>query len=207
MLKIKICGLTRAADVDAAVAAGADLVGFNLACGPRRISLSRAIPLARRVPPGVAVVALFVDAAEPEILAAASALRCCTVQLAGDETPDLCERLGRRLRVIKTFRIGCAADLDAVDGHPADAYLLDAKVAGLRGGTGAAFDHRLLAGRRFARPLVLAGGLGPANVAAAVRAVHPWAVDAASGVESAPGLKDAARMRAFVRAARAPAGG
>jgi phosphoribosylanthranilate isomerase len=148
-------------------------------------------------------VALFVDAGEDAILAAVAATRCSAVQLHGDEPPELAERLRRRVIVIKAFRIASAADLERVRGYPADAFLLDAAVAGAHGGTGTAWDHRLLAGRELGVPLILAGGLTPANVAAAVIAVRPWAVDTASGVESAPGVKDAAMMRAFVSAANA----
>lgn len=204
-MRVKICGLTRAEDVRAALAAGADLLGFNLASGPRRLELDHAAALARQVPPGVTVVALFVDADAEQVLAAAARLRAAAVQLHGDEPPELAARLSARLPVIKAFRIGAPADLDAAVGYPADAYLLDARVPGRAGGTGTAWEHRWLAGRDLGRPCFLAGGLTPQNVAAAVRAARPWGVDAASGVESAPGIKDAARLAAFVAAARAAA--
>lgn len=200
---MKICGFTREQDVRDALDAGVDALGFNLARGPRRIDVARAAQLAALVPPLVQAVALFVDADEDAILAAIAATRCSAVQLHGDEPPELAERLRRRVIVIKAFRIAAAADLERVRGYPADAYLLDAAVAGAHGGTGTTWDHRLLAGRDLGAPLILAGGLTPANVAAAVAAARPWAVDTASGVESAPGVKDAAQMRAFVAAARA----
>lgn len=202
-MRVKVCGFTREQDVRDALGAGVDALGFNLARGPRRIDVARAAQLAALVPPLVQAVALFVDAAEDAILAAVAATRCSAVQLHGDEPPELAERLRRRVIVIKAFRIAVAADLERVRGYPADAYLLDAAVAGAHGGTGVAWDHRLLAGRELGAPLILAGGLTPANVAAAVAAVRPWAVDTASGVESAPGVKDAALMRAFVAAVRA----
>ncbi|MCS6970860.1 MAG: phosphoribosylanthranilate isomerase [Planctomycetes bacterium] len=201
-MRIKICGFTQEADVRAALAAGVDLIGLNLAHGPRRLSLAEAAALARLVPPGVGVVALFVDAGEEEILAAASRLRAAAVQLHGDEPPELAERLRARIPVIKAFRIGAAADLDAVIGYPADAYLLDARVAGSVGGTGRCWNYQWLAGRELGRPWFLAGGLTPETVAEAIQRTRPWGVDAASGVEAAPGRKDAERLRAFVTAAR-----
>jgi phosphoribosylanthranilate isomerase len=201
-MRVKICGFTREQDVQAALDAGVDALGFNLARGPRRIDLARAAQLAALVPPLVQAVALFVDADEATILAAVAATRCTVVQLHGDEPPELAASLRRRLPVLKAFRIAGPADLDRVRGYPADAYLLDAAVAGAHGGTGVAWDHGLLAGRDLGAPVVLAGGLTPANVAEAVALARPWAVDTASGVESAPGIKDAAAMRAFVVAAR-----
>lgn len=201
-MRVKICGFTRPQDVHDAVAAGADALGLNLARGPRRIELAHATALAALVPPLVHTVLLFVDAGEDDILAAAAATRCSAVQLHGDEPPELAERLRRRLPVIKAFRIAAAADLDRVRGYPADAYLLDASVPGAHGGTGTVWDHGLIAGRDLGAPVILAGGLHPGNVAAAIAVARPYAVDTASGVESAPALKDAARMRAFVAAAR-----
>ena len=200
---MKVCGFTREQDVRDALDAGVDALGFNLARGPRRIDVARAAQLVALVPPLIQAVALFVDADEDAILAAIAATRCSAVQLHGDEPPELAERLRRHVIVIKAFRIAAAADLERVRGYPADAYLLDAAVAGAHGGTGTSWDHRLLAGRDLGVPLILAGGLTPANVAAAITAARPWAVDTASGVESAPGVKDAAQMRAFVAAARA----
>lgn len=200
--RIKICGFTRPEDVDAAVALGVDLIGLNLARGPRRIDLERAVALAVRVPPGVGTVPLFVNADAEAILAAAAHLRCDCVQLHGDEPPALAARLRAHVRVIKAFRIATPSDLERARGYPADALLLDACVPGQVGGTGVAWDHRWLAGLDLGAPVLVAGGLTPATVATAIRATRPWGVDTASGVESAPGIKDAARMAAFVAAAR-----
>ncbi len=200
MPRVKFCGFTRPEDVRLAVDLGVDAIGLNLARGPRRIALDHAASLARLVPPLVSAVALFVDADEATILAALSATRCTAVQLHGHEPPELAERLRARVPVIKCFAISDAASLAAVRGYPADAYLLDAAVPGLSGGTGQSWDHRLLAGAVFDRPVVLAGGLKPGNVASACAAVKPWAVDTASGIESAPGVKDAGLMRAFLAA-------
>jgi phosphoribosylanthranilate isomerase len=204
--RVKFCGFTRAADVHAAVACGVHALGFNLARGPRRISLEQATALCRLVPPLVATVALFVDADEEGMLSAALSLRASAIQLHGHESPELCERLRRRLPVIKAFAVSGRASLEAVRGFPADAYLLDTASAGGSGGSGAAWDHRLLAGVELGRPLILAGGLDADNVAAAVRVTRPWAVDVASGVEASPGLKDPLRMAAFMAALREATG-
>ena len=201
-MKIKFCGFTRDEDVRAAIDLGVDAIGLNLARGPRRISLERAAELARLIPPLVTAVALFVDADDLTILAAMRATRCTAVQLHGNEPPELAERLRTRFPVIKAFAIKDAAALAAVRGYPADAYLLDAAVPGIAGGSGVAWDHHLLTGVTFDRPVILAGGLVPATVAAAVAATRPYGVDVASGIESAPGLKDVERMRAFMVACR-----
>ncbi len=204
--RVKFCGFTRAADVHAAVACGVHALGFNLARGPRRIGLEQAAELCRLVPPLVATVALFADADEEAMLSAAARLRASAIQLHGRESAELCERLRRRLPVIKAFAVTDRASLEAVRGFPADAYLLDTASAGGSGGSGSAWDHRLLAGLELGRPMILAGGLAPGNVAAAVRATGPWAVDVASGIESGPGLKDATRMAAFMAALAAASG-
>ena len=205
--RIKLCGFTRAEDIRVAVDLGVDLIGLNLARGPRKIGLDQAATLAREIPPGVAAVALFVDADEAEILRALAVTRCTVVQLHGQESPELAERLGRRVPVIRAASVASRADLQALHGYPADALLLDAAVPGQHGGTGTTWDHSLLAGIDLGRPIYLAGGLTPANVAAAVAAVRPFGVDAASGVESAPGRKDVAKMTAFVHAVRGTTSG
>jgi len=199
-VRIKFCGMTREADVDAAVRCGADALGFNLATGPRRIEVERARDLVRRVPPFVQTVALFVDADEATICAAMAATRCHVVQLHGDEPPELVAALARRFPVVQALRIAGAGDLEAIDESPADAVLLDAEVAGLRGGSGESWDHGLLAGRRVGKPWILAGGLDPENVAAAIAATGALAVATASGIEEAPGCKSAAKMDAFAAA-------
>ena len=201
-MKIKFCGFTRDQDVRAAVDLGVDAIGLNLARGPRRITPERAAELARLIPPFVTAVALFVDADDLTILEAMRVTRCTAVQLHGDEPPELAERLRTRFPVIKAFAVKDAAALAAVRGYPADAYLLDASVPGVAGGTGVAWDHHLLAGVAFDRPVILAGGMNPATVGAAVAATRPYGVDVASGIESAPGVKDAGAMRAFVAACR-----
>ena len=202
MTRIKLCGFTREGDVDAAVAAGVDALGFNFARGPRKIAPEQGRALVTRVPPYVQTAALFVDADEATIRAVLRATRCGSVQLHGDEPAELAARLRADLPVVKAARIATRADLERLAGYPADAFLLDAYVPGSHGGTGHAWDHALLAGVDLGAPVILAGGLSPATVGLAVRLVRPWAVDAASGVESAPGIKDPALIAAFVAAVR-----
>jgi phosphoribosylanthranilate isomerase len=202
MTRIKLCGFTRPEDVRAAVDLGVDAIGLNVARGPRKITIDQAAVLARLVPPGIAVVVLFVDADEAMVLDVLAHVRCQAVQLHGNEPPELAERLRVRVPVIKAVRVGSRADLEAARSYPADALLLDAAVPGQAGGTGALWDHDLLAGSDLGRPVYLAGGLTSSNVGAAIASTRPWAVDAASGVESAPGIKDPVRMAAFIDAVR-----
>lgn len=202
-IRTKICGLTRPEDVAVAVAAGVDALGFNFAGGPRLLSVEAARPLVARVPPFVARIGLFVDADYLVIRKQMTASGCTVVQLHGNEPAELARALAKEWPVIKAFRIRDAADLDRIAGYPADAYLLDAYVPGQAGGTGQAWDHRLLAERSLDRPVILAGGLRPDNVAAAIASCRPWAVDTASGVESEPGIKDPTAVRAFIDACSA----
>lgn len=203
--RIKLCGFTRVTDVKDAVAAGVDAIGLNFARGPRRITPEWGAELTKAIPPMVQAVALFVDATETDIRAVLATTRCSAVQLHGDEPPELAARLRRDLPVIKAARISSVADLERLRGYPADAFLLDACVPGAHGGTGHAWDHGLLAGIDLGAPLILAGGLTPSSVTAAISRVLPYGVDAASGIESAPGIKDPALMRAFVAAVLAAA--
>jgi len=199
--KIKFCGFTREADVRAAAEIGIDAIGLNLARGPRKITLDHAATLSRAIPPWIASVALFVDATESDILAAMSATRCTVVQLHGDEATELAESLRSRFPVIKAFAVRDSASVQRIHGYPADSYLLDAAVPGQVGGTGVAWDHRLVAGIRFDRPWMLAGGLRPDNAAAAALSGAD-ALDVSSGIEASPGIKDPGKMSAFVHAVR-----
>ena len=203
--RIKICGLTREADVAAAVAAGADAIGLVLyAKSPRSVSVARAAKLARGLPPFVMPVCLFVNAERALIDAALQAIPQALLQFHGDETPAECEAIHqatgrpwlRAARMVPGFAL-----LDFAAAHASAAgILLDAHVEGYGGG-GKAFDWSLVP-HNVPRPVVLSGGLNPANVTDGIRHVRPWAVDVSSGVESAKGLKDAALMRAFCDAVR-----
>lgn len=201
MMRVKICGITRPEDALAAAAAGADAIGLVFAESPRQVTVEQAAAILRVLPPFVTPVALFVDATADAVREVCGPLGIRTVQLHGDEPPAVAEALADCC-LVKAFRIGSAADIAAVAGYPAAAYLLDSRVAGRSGGTGTAFDWQLLRGVAWDKPVILAGGLNPGNVAQAVRKVRPYAVDTSSGVESAPGIKDAAKVQAFVAAAR-----
>lgn len=199
--RIKICGLTREADVDAAVTAGADAVGFVFyAKSPRAVTVARATELARRLPPFVTPVGLFVNAAPAEIAAACSAVPTLLLQFHGDESPADCEAHGRPY--LRAARMAPGLDLldFALRYRSACGLLLDAHVEGYGGG-GKVFDWSLVP-RSAPLPLVLSGGLNPANVADGVRQLRPWAVDVSSGVESAKGIKDADAIHRFCAAVR-----
>lgn len=199
--RIKICGLTREADVDAAVAAGADAIGFVLyAASPRAVTAARAGQLARRLPPFVTPVCLFVNAAADEIDAALQALPNALLQFHGDEDAQACDAAG--MPYLRAARMGPGFDLlDFASRFPdALGLLLDAHVDGFGGG-GKVFDWSLIPAG-VPRPVVLSGGLNPANVIDGVRHVRPWAVDVSSGVEVGKGLKDALLMRRFCEAVR-----
>ncbi len=202
--RIKVCGVTDPEGVRACLDAGIDAIGFNLARGPRRIDPERASELAALLPPFTTAVALVMDQPAETALALARSARCTVLQLHGDEPPETADWLRRRLPVIKAMALRGDGDADRLRDYPCDALLLDAPApAGIGGGTGQTWDWSRLAGLDLGgRPLVLAGGLRPDNAAAAVAVVRPWAVDVASGVESAPGRKDPAKVAAFAAAVR-----
>jgi len=199
--RIKICGLTRPEDVDAAVTAGADAVGFVFyPPSPRAVTPKIAAQLARRLPPFVASVGLFVNATEAEIEATLAEVPLDLLQFHGDETPTECERWQRPY--LKAVRVQPGLDLlqYATSFASARALLLDAFTEGY-GGNGQVFDWSLIPAG-FPMPFILSGGLTPENVGEAVRRVCPAAVDVSSGVEAAKGVKDHQRMAAFIEAAR-----
>ena len=202
--RIKICGLTREADVDAAVQAGADAIGFVLWAGSsRHVTVRRAAALAQRLPPFVMPVLLFVNAGPAEVRSGVEAVPGALLQFHGDESPQACVALSAGQPWMRAARMTGGFDLlDFGLCHPAArAILLDAHVEGY-GGAGKAFDWSLIP-PSVPFPVVLSGGLNPANVTEGVLRVRPWAVDVSSGVESAKGVKDAGLMRRFCDAVRA----
>jgi phosphoribosylanthranilate isomerase len=201
-VKVKICGLTRVADAVAAAEAGADLVGLMFyARSPRWVSLSDAAEISRALPPQILRVGVFVNPEVEEVFEAMQTCGLTLLQFHGEEAPEFCTQFG--LMSMKAFRVRDAASLDTLPSYRTDAWLLDAWSPAALGGTGERFNWDLaVAAKALGRPIFLAGGLTPENVAAAVRHVGPLGVDVSSGVESAPGRKDAAKMRAFIAAAR-----
>lgn len=199
--RIKLCGLTREADVDVAVEAGADALGFNFyAKSARYVSIERAAALVRRLPPFVTPVGLFVNATAEQVDAAVRAIPHLVLQFHGDETPQDCRAAERPY--LRAARM--APGLDLLDFarrfSDAQAILLDAHVEGYGGG-GKVFDWSLIPAS-VPSPVVLSGGLTAANVTDGILQVRPWAVDVSSGVESAKGIKDAQAIRRFCDAVR-----
>jgi phosphoribosylanthranilate isomerase len=207
--RFKICGITGLDDAQVAVEAGAWAVGLIFyARSPRACALPEAERIARALRRRVEVAGVFVNAPLDEVAAVADGVGLTIVQLHGDEGPAFCAEVARRTgaKVIKARRIATGADVAALAAYPTDFHLADTFVAPDRfGGTGEAFDWRLLRARRSPVPLVLSGGLTPANVGAAIAAARPFAVDTASGTEAEPGVKDPEKVRAFADAVRAAA--
>ncbi len=199
--RIKICGITREQDLDAAIDAGADAIGFVFyAPSARAVDARRAQVLARRLPAFVTPVGLFVNASHDEIEAAVQAVPQLLLQFHGDETPSECARWARPY--LRAARMTPELDLlDFALQYPdAQAVLLDAHVEGYGGG-GKVFDWSLVP-RHVSRPVVLSGGLHAGNVVEGILQIRPWAVDVSSGVESVKGIKDAASIRRFCDAVR-----
>jgi phosphoribosylanthranilate isomerase len=199
--RIKICGVSRPADVDAAITAGADAIGLVFfAKSPRHVTVERATELARRLPPFVTPVGLFVNAEAEDIEAAVEAIPNLLLQFHGDETPARCACFGRPY--VRAARMTAGFDLlDFARQHSrAQALLLDAEVEGFGGG-GKVFDWSLIPAD-VPLPVVLSGGLHAGNVIRGIQQVRPWAVDVSSGVESTRGIKDADAIRRFCEAVR-----
>jgi phosphoribosylanthranilate isomerase len=205
MVQIKICGITNLADAQAAIAAGADALGFNFyRRSPRFIKPEIASEIIAQLPQSVLTVGVFVNESEPaQVALMAEQSRVAAVQLHGEESPDYCAALTGRL-VIKALRVGDSFTPEQAVRYRTHAILLDAYSPSAHGGTGRSFDWSLARRtRELVGRLFLAGGLTPENVGAALAAVRPFAVDVCSGVEAAPGQKDVAKLRAFVAAVRA----
>ncbi|HVF76307.1 MAG TPA: phosphoribosylanthranilate isomerase [Acidimicrobiales bacterium] len=201
---VKVCGTTSEEDALLAVAMGADAVGFVFAPSTRQIAPSVAADIVKRLPPEVVTVGVFRDHAPERVVEIVNAAGLKGAQLHGRETAEQSKWIRRRVpMVIKVFAAGDAAVRDALD-YGADIVMLDAPSPG----SGQVFDWRLAEGVPDGCRLMLAGGLTPDNVAEAIVRVHPWGVDAASGLEASPGHKDPRKVRAFVanaKAAEAPA--
>jgi phosphoribosylanthranilate isomerase len=198
---VKICGVTTVEDAVLCVEAGASAIGLNfVSTSPRRVSAGQARAIARAVRGRTLVVGVVADLEVPQMRALLESAELECLQLHGDETPAT---LATMLpHAYKAVRVGSAADVEAARVYQGEYLLADARVEGKLGGSGKTFDWSLVAGLARERKLTLAGGLTPQNVGEAVRSVLPYCVDVASGVESAPGVKDPAKVLAFIEAAR-----
>ena len=199
---VKICGITSEADALAAAEAGADAIGLMFYEGsPRHVTLEQAKAISAALPPHVMRVGVFVNAEEALVHQALTECMLNILQFHGDETPEECSRYP--VMTLKAFRVQGEETLAQLEAYPSAGYLLDAYVKDALGGTGATFNWDLaVRAQEFGKPIFLAGGLTPENVAEAVRKVQPFGVDVSSGVESEPGRKDAEQMRTFVAAAK-----
>lgn len=202
MVRVKICGITRVEDALACARLGADAIGLVFyAPSPRHVSVAQARAIMVALPPFITTVGLFVDARPAEVQAVLSQLPLDMLQFHGDETPEYCRAFGRPY--LKALRVKPGSDLVQYASAFAEAkgLLLDAHVEGIAGGTGQAFDWSLIPAQ-LPLPVILSGGLSPANVTAAIRHVRPAAVDVSSGVEAAKGIKDADKIAAFMQGVR-----
>lgn len=205
MITVKICGVTSWEDAKAACDAGANWLGFNFyPKSLRRISTGEAAQIRAKLPKEVEAAGVFVNAAPAEIRSLLSLVRLTAAQLHGDEAPEVAAQVAQFIPVIKAFRVGAGFPLATFGGYrEVQSFLLDGVRPGQYGGTGQTTDWALAKHAAALHRILLAGGLRPENVAEAIRTVRPWGVDVASGVESKPGKKDHAKVRAFIDAVRA----
>lgn len=205
-VRVKVCGITSAADAQLAAVAGADAIGFVFAASPRQISPEKAREIRRGLPPFVSAIGVFVNESPERVLGIAREVGLSAVQLHGDETNADVAAIARFLPVIKALRVRDRESVIASSSYPdAQSYLFDAYTPSAYGGTGKSFNWDLLAPEKElipTRPWVLAGGLTPENVEEAIRRCRPYAVDVSSGVEASPGVKAPEKVREFIRRVR-----
>ena len=201
MIKIKICGITNLEDALAAADFGADALGFNFhKKSPRCIELEKATEIIAQLPPFIMPVAIFVNEREDRVREIQARTCIQTVQFHGDESPEFCQRFGRR--VIKAFQVKDKESLKAMAHYRVGAFLLDSYREGMRGGTGTTFDWHLAVVAKTFGKIILAGGLTPENVSEAVKLVQPYGVDVTGGVEKEKGIKDHAKLKKFITEVR-----
>lgn len=205
--RVKICGITNAADAEAAIESGADAIGFNFFLGSKRhVALEAAYGWMAKLPAEIVKVAVVVDVEWEEAVSLAALPFISAIQLHGSETPDFCRKLAEEgIRFAKALPITTSDSLRDLPRFFTDTVVLDSAIAGEFGGSGRTFPWEIARGFVEANPdlrVILAGGLTPENVAAAIEAVHPFGVDVTSGVESSPGRKDHGLLRAFISAAK-----
>lgn len=202
MTRIKCCGMTRVEDALLAAELGADAIGLVFtARSKRRVSLQQASTIARALPPFVTIVALLMDDEASYVMEVIDAVQPDLLQFHGNERDEWCGQFGRRYLKAIAMGEGAAALPKLRDYAGAVGLLLDGHGLGEAGGTGKSFDWSLMP-KGLSQPLILAGGLTPANVGEAIRVASPWAVDVASGIESAPGIKDPRKLADFIQAVR-----
>jgi phosphoribosylanthranilate isomerase len=204
MVRVKICGITSAADAQAAIDAGANLLGFNFyPKSPRHVAEDQAAEIRARLPKRVKVVGIFVNRLPADVITLGSSLELDAVQLHGDEAPETVAEIASVVQVIKAFRVEPEFPLTTLDEYSqAFAFLFDAAHTGQYGGTGRTTDWDVARRASLKHRIILAGGLKVENVAAAVRIVRPYGIDVASGVESSPGKKDHGLLREFIQEVR-----
>ena len=195
MVKVKICGITCKEDAEAAVRFGADAIGFVFADSPRKITPVVAKDIISSLPPFIATVAVFVNENEKEVRRIADFCGISILQFHGDETPSYCNKFPR---VIKAFRIKGREDIEKIREYNVSAWLLDTYCEGKYGGTGVPFDWDIARELTKEGRVILSGGLTPENVAGAIKAVSPYAVDVSSGVQEYPGKKDHKKIKKFI---------
>jgi phosphoribosylanthranilate isomerase len=198
-VKVKVCGTTRLKDALLAVECGADAIGFIFyKKSPRSVTMKTAKEICAKLPPFVNRVGVFVNETAEKINRIADRCGLDAVQLHGDESPALCKKI--KCRVIKAVRVKDAASLKAMSHYKVDGFLLDTYKEDQWGGTGKVFDWELAARAKKYGPVIIAGGLNPRNVKAAIQQVQPYGVDVSSGVEQSPGIKDPKKVKAFLKA-------
>jgi len=200
VVKVKVCGITNKADAITAIELGADALGFVFADSPRRVTPEEAASICEGLPPFVSIVGVFVDEYAATVRDITGQCGLDLLQFHGSETPGYCQLFGRK--AVKVFRIKDKTSLAGLKEYGQGPIVLDAFVEGLAGGTGRTFDWNLAGRAAGHNPVILSGGLNPDNVAEAIAKVKPYAVDVSSGVESAPGKKDARKIRDFIKAVK-----
>ena len=203
MTRVKICGITNIDDALLAVEYGADSLGFVFAKSPRQITAQAARKIIEKLPPFIGKIGVFVNEPPSNVQRVARECGLTAIQLHGEEIPEFCVSL-HPLTMIKAIRVKDEKDIKILSAYSfVTAYLLDSYTADKKGGTGKKFDWKLaLLAKKFNKPIILSGGLGPDNVAEAVKIVKPYAVDVSSGVESKPGRKDKNKLKKFIEKAK-----
>jgi phosphoribosylanthranilate isomerase len=197
-VKVKICGVRTLEEAQAAMACGAQALGFNFwQKSARFIEPQEAREIIQRLPPFISCVGVFVNESAQRIDQIVEQTKINAVQLHGDEEPEFCAQISA-VKIIKAFRVGEDFNLDMLKKFPVHAFLLDSKVTGEYGGTGQRFDWRFAVEAKQTAPIILAGGINIENVAEAIQYVRPYAIDVCSGVEAEPGRKDLVTLREFM---------